>query len=144
MPAWVQTGYQEYVKRLPRELVPHVQEIPMVHRGKSTATHVAIDQESQAILKVLPAKNRKVMLDLRGQSWTTQTLSDRLSFWMMDGRDLSFVIGGPDGFNQRCLSQADEKWCLSSLTLPHPLVRILFAEQLYRAWSILHNHPYHK
>lgn len=144
MPSWVQTGYQEYVKRLPRELVPHLVELPIAHRGKNTDTQSAINLESQAILKAIPDKNRRVMLDLNGQGWSTEFLAERLSFWMMDARDVSFVIGGPDGFSRDCLEQADEKWCLSRLTLPHPLVRILLAEQLYRAWTILKNHPYHK
>lgn len=144
MPTWVQTGYREYTKRLPKELAPHLVEIPVAHRSKNSQVRAAVRQESQAILQALTHRPRRIMLDLRGKHWSTKALSERLSEWMMDGQDIAFVIGGPDGFDEECFAQADEIWCLSNLTLPHPLVRILFAEQLYRAWSILQNHPYHK
>jgi 23S rRNA (pseudouridine1915-N3)-methyltransferase len=84
------------------------------------------------------------MLEVRGKNWSTEELSHQLAEWRMDGHNVSFVIGGPDGLSQTCLDQADAKWSLSNLTLPHPLVRIVFVEQLYRAWTILQNHPYHK
>lgn len=148
MPAWVQTGFDEYAKRLPKELCPKVSEIAVAQRGKSTLKSNALAQikaqEGQAILGVIPKQSRKIMLDLGGKPWSTQALSQKLSSWMMDGDDLAFVIGGPDGLSKECLAQADDKWALSPLTLPHPLVRVVWIEQMYRAWTILQNHPYHK
>lgn len=144
MPAWVVAGYQEYAKRLPREMCPSIVEIPIGYRGKNSAVDDAMRHEGQAILQAIPEQNHKIMLDLQGKPWSTAQLAGQLAKWQMDGANLSFVIGGPDGYSQACIQQADSKWCLSNLTLPHPLVRILFIEQLYRAWTVLQNHPYHK
>jgi 23S rRNA (pseudouridine1915-N3)-methyltransferase len=100
--------------------------------------------EGEAILDCIPKQNKKIMLDLKGKPWSTVQLAESLSRWRMDGDDISFVIGGPDGLSRECLSQANETWALSNLTLPHPLVRIVLIEQLYRAWTVLQGHPYHK
>lgn len=144
MPAWVKAGYDEYAKRLPKELNPNIVEIPVTHRGKNSSIHEAKHQEGQAILNALPGQHHVVMLDTQGRSWSTESLAEKLAHWQMNGDNLSFVIGGPDGFSQECLARADSRWCLSALTLPHPIVRVVLIEQLYRAWSILQNHPYHK
>lgn len=144
MPGWVEQGYKEYSKRLPRDLNPQLVEIPVGHRGKNASISDAMTKESASILKAIPQQNIKVMLHTQGKSWSTEQLARNLADWQMTGRDVSFVIGGPDGFSDDCISQADLKWCLSDLTLPHPIVRIVFIEQLYRAWTILQNHPYHK
>lgn len=144
MPGWVQTGYGEYVKRLPRDLAPQLVELAIGHRGKSGSSVDAIKAEGDAINQALAPGHRKIMLDVKGKPWSTEQLADQLAAWRMEGANLSFVIGGPDGLSAECLAQADAKWSLSNLTLPHPLVRIVFIEQLYRAWTILQNHPYHK
>lgn len=144
MPAWVQTGYLEYAKRLPKELLPQVTEINIGFRPKNGGSAEAMKSEGEAILQAIPSRTKKIMLDLNGKAWSTEQLAKQLSQWRMDGDNVAFVIGGPDGLSPECLAAADAKWCLSNLTLPHPLVRIVFIEQLYRAWSLLNNHPYHK
>ncbi len=144
MPPWVQQGYDEYAKRMPRELTPKLVELPVANRGKNANTEKLIIQEGQRILASLPKSGCAIMLDVLGKKICTQTLSKKMADWKMNGRDISIVIGGPDGLSRECLNSADEKWSLSDMTLPHPLVRIVLMEQLYRAWSILQNHPYHK
>jgi 23S rRNA (pseudouridine1915-N3)-methyltransferase len=143
MPAWVQTGYDDYAKRLPKELLPQKVEIPLGNRGKSGVVD-AIRQESEAILSAIPDASTMIALDVQGQRWSTEQLSAQMATWRMEGKNLAFVIGGPDGLSQHCLARAQVRWSLSPLTLPHPLVRIVFIEQIYRAWTILQNHPYHK
>lgn len=144
MPVWVQAGYDEYAKRLPKELLPQLSELSIGYRAKNGPATEAIKSEGEAILQALAPQSKKVMLDVKGKSWSTEQLAEQLSHWRMNGDNVSFVIGGPDGLSAQCLAQADVKWSLSNLTLPHPLVRIVFIEQLYRAWTILQNHPYHK
>jgi 23S rRNA (pseudouridine1915-N3)-methyltransferase len=144
MPAWVQSGYEEYAKRLPKELTPNLVEIPLGNRAKNAALQDAMRQEGDAILQAVPPSYTMVALDVQGKAWSTEQLAEQLARWRMEGGNLAFVIGGPDGFSPHCLSRANARWSLSNLTLPHPLVRILLIEQLYRAWSILQNHPYHK
>ncbi len=148
MPAWVQAGYSEYAKRLPKDLSPKLTELAIGHRPKAGAKSgpviQAMKSEGEAILGAIPKQTKKIMLDLSGKSWSTAQLAGNLADWRMNGDDIAFVIGGPDGISPECLAQADGKWCLSNLTLPHPLVRIVFIEQLYRAWTVLQNHPYHK
>ncbi len=144
MPAWVQTGYADYAKRLPRDLQPQLLEIPLGQRPKGGSVKDAMRQEGEAILQSVPPSFTMVALDVRGKTWSTEQLADNLAHWRMEGDDLAFVIGGPDGFSEACLARAQVRWSLSNLTLPHPLVRIVFIEQLYRAWTLLQNHPYHK
>lgn len=144
MPAWVQAGYDEYAKRLPKELAPQMVEIPLGNRGKNASLQDAKRSEGDSILQAVPSASTMVALDVQGKAWSTEQLAEQLAHWRMDGSNLAFVIGGPDGFSPHCLARANARWSLSNLTLPHPLVRILFIEQLYRAWTILQNHPYHK
>ncbi|MCC7517192.1 MAG: 23S rRNA (pseudouridine(1915)-N(3))-methyltransferase RlmH [Pseudomonadales bacterium] len=144
MPDWVETGYQEYAKRMPRECALSLREIPLPARNKNTDIARAIEKESEAILAALPAQERVVALDVLGKPQTTHSLADNLRNWQMQGGNTSFLIGGPDGLSAACLARANMRWSLSGLTLPHPLVRIVLAEQLYRAWSLLNNHPYHR
>ena len=138
MPRWVQDAYQEYAKRLPKELTPSLKEIAIAQGAKNK------EKEGEAILAAKHKNHKLVMLDVNGKPWSTEQFSQQLANWQMEGQGLSFVIGGPDGLSQSCLSQADAKWSLSNLILPHPLVRVVFIEQLYRAWTILQGHPYHK
>ena len=144
MPLWVDTGYQEYAKRLPREMAVEMVELPLGPRGKNASTDKAIAKEGEAMLAAIGANDRVIALDVLGKPWSTSQLANNLADWRMDGRHCSLLIGGPDGLSPQCLQRAEAKWSMSALTLPHPLVRIVLIEQLYRACSILNNHPYHK
>ena len=144
MPDWVETGCNEYAKRLPPELRIQVVEIPLGSRGKSQSNAKAIEIEGQALLKAIGQRDFVVALEVQGKTMSTEELAAKLSHWQMDGRDISLIIGGPDGLAADCLTRADMRWSLSDLTLPHPLVRIVLMEQLYRAWTINANHPYHR
>ncbi|WP_299776167.1 23S rRNA (pseudouridine(1915)-N(3))-methyltransferase RlmH [uncultured Pseudoteredinibacter sp.] len=144
MPAWVETGYKDYAKRLPRDFPVEVLELPLGPRGKNASIEKAIAKESEAMLAAIPDGDKVIALDVKGKPWGTEQLADKLADWRMDGNNYSLLIGGPDGLSQQCLQRADVRWSLSALTLPHPLVRIVLIEQLYRAWTILNNHPYHK
>lgn len=144
MPAWVTDGYQEYAKRLPKECQLILKEITPAKRGKSGHSQQWMEEEGERILAAIPTNHHVVALDVKGKPWSTEQLSQQMESWLSDGRDVSLLVGGPDGLDPRCLQRANQKWSLSALTLPHPLVRIVMAEQLYRAWTVLQNHPYHR
>lgn len=144
MPSWVTTGYQEYAKRLPSDMQLQLQELPLGFRGKSADPAKAMQKEGESMLAAIGNGDRVVALDVLGKPWSTEQLAEQCSDWRMDGRNVSLLVGGPNGLAPECLARADQKWSLSPLTLPHPLVRVLLAEQLYRAWTILNHHPYHK
>ena len=144
MPAWIKTGYEDYAKRLPKELKPRLVELPLAPRAKNHSIEKARQIEGEAIIAALPERSIRVMLDVEGRMFSTEKLAEKLAVWQSSGSDISFVIGGPDGLSAAVLEAATERWSLSPLTLPHPLVRVLFVEQWYRAWSILQHHPYHK
>ncbi|PXX90162.1 23S rRNA (pseudouridine(1915)-N(3))-methyltransferase RlmH [Marinobacter vulgaris] len=144
MPEWVSQGYNEYVRRMPPELPIELVEIPMAHRGKNPDIPRLMQKESDAILSALGSRDLVIALEVSGRNWSTEKLAGQLENWQQEGRDVSFLVGGPDGLADACRARADQLWSLSSLTLPHPLVRILLAEQLYRAWSVTRNHPYHR
>lgn len=142
MPAWVQGGYEEYAKRMPKTCRLELVEIPPGKRQKGVKH--ALAEEEKKLLDAVGRDDAVIALDIKGRAWHTEQLADNLHDWLADGRDRSLLIGGPDGLPAACLQRADQRWSLSSLTLPHPLVRIMVAEQLYRAHSILDNHPYHR
>jgi 23S rRNA (pseudouridine1915-N3)-methyltransferase len=144
MPKWVNEGVGEYEKRMPRELSFSFQEIPLAKRAKSSNISQCIQKEGQAMLAKLKSSDYVVALEINGKSIDTAGLAKRLDNFQQDNQNLTLLIGGPDGLGKECLARASEQWSLSSLTLPHPLVRVLLAEQLYRAWSILNGHPYHR
>ncbi|HRD66340.1 MAG TPA: 23S rRNA (pseudouridine(1915)-N(3))-methyltransferase RlmH [Candidatus Competibacter sp.] len=144
MPAWIEAGYAEYAGRLPRECALNLVEIPAGKRRPNADVARAVRDEGERLLAAVPASSRLVALDERGQEWSTAQLAERLTGWLRDGRDLSLLVGGPDGLDSLCRTRAELLWSLSRLTLPHPLVRVVVAEQLYRAWSLLRNHPYHR
>lgn len=144
MPEWVSQGYNEYARRMPPELALDLVEIPMAHRGKNPDIPRLMQREGDAILAALGPRDRVIALEVGGRNWSTEKLASQLEGWQQDGRDVSFLVGGPDGLADACRARADQMWSLSALTLPHPLVRILLAEQLYRAWSVTRNHPYHR
>ncbi|AJY43657.1 23S rRNA (pseudouridine(1915)-N(3))-methyltransferase RlmH [Burkholderia humptydooensis] len=144
MPGWIATGFDEYAKRMPPELRIELREVkPELRSGSRTADSV-MAAEKQRIEAALPKNARVVALDERGRDWTTMQLAQALPAWQQDGRDVAFVIGGADGLDPELKSRADLLLRVSSLTLPHGMVRVLLAEQLYRAWSITQNHPYHR
>lgn len=144
MPDWVKAGYAEYAGRLPRECALHLLEVPAGKRGHNADVARLIRDEGERLLAATPTGSDLIALDERGQEWSTTQLAERLAEWLREGRDLSLLIGGPDGLDPACRARAGQLWSLSRLTLPHPLVRVVVAEQLYRAWSLLHNHPYHR
>jgi len=144
MPRWVQEGYAEYAKRLPAECALRLVEIPAGRRGKNTDIARTVRDESQRILAAVPKGVTMVALEVGGRSWSTEQLAQQLDNWMGRGQDLALLVGGPDGLSEAARQAAGQHWSLSPLTLPHPLVRVVLAEQLYRAWSILRHHPYHR
>ena len=144
MPRWVQDGYGEYAKRLPAECALRLVEIAPGRRGKNADLARAVREEGARMLEAIPRGARVVALDVRGRSWDTPQLARQLADWMQSGQDLALLVGGPEVLSPDCLDRADQRWSLSPLTLPHPLVRVVLAEQLYRAWSILRGHPYHR
>ena len=143
VPDWAQTAWDDYAKRFPPELKVALKTVKTEPRGsKTTATLMALERER--IQAALPRDCRVVVLDERGTALTTQALSGRLQAWQEEGDDVALVIGGPDGLDPEFRQQARERIRLSDLTLPHAMVRVLLIEQLYRAWSIQVNHPYHR
>jgi len=144
MPAWVQDGFAEYAKRMPRECTLQLVEIPPERRAKNADIARIKSTECAKLLGAVPRGSQIVALDERGQAWNTRQLSDRLDSWLAGGRDVALLVGGPDGLDSACLDKSELRWSLSPLTLPHPLVRVVVAEQLYRAWSLLQGHPYHR
>ncbi|AKC71789.1 23S rRNA (pseudouridine(1915)-N(3))-methyltransferase RlmH [Pandoraea oxalativorans] len=144
MPGWIETAFAEYAKRMPPELRIELKEIKPEQRSNSRTAETVMAAEAQRIDAALPRGCRLVCLDERGQDLTTMRLAQSLTVWQQDGRDVAFVIGGADGLDPTLKSRADTLIRLSSLTLPHGMVRVLLAEQLYRAWSINANHPYHR
>ena len=144
MPSWVQVACSEYLKRIPNELNVSIIEIPMKQRVKGTNINLAVIQEGEAMLKVIRPNDKVVALDLRGKSWKTEELARNIQGWKRSGDNYSLLIGGPDGISQNCIERADILWSLSPLTFPHPFVRILLVEQIYRASAINSRHPYHR
>ncbi len=144
MPHWIQLGFAEYAKRMPPELALELREIKPEPRSSKHNTASLLNAEKQRIEAALPKNARLVVLDEHGQDWTTQQLAQALPSWREDGRDIAFVIGGADGLDRALQQQAEVLLRLSSFTLPHAMVRVLLAEQLYRAWSITQQHPYHR
>jgi len=144
MPAWVDEGVVEYSKRLPRELRLEWREVPLARRGRDSKPEQLRRAEGEQILRAVPEGDRVLALDVAGKAWSTPDLARQLEQWQMSGDNFSLLIGGPDGLSTACLERAERRWSLSPLTLPHPLVRVLLAEQLYRAWTITINHPYHR
>lgn len=144
MPAWVTKGFEYYATRLPRERSLELTEIPLGRRSKGQPASRAIVEEEQRMLAVPRAGDTVVALEVAGRQFTSEQLAEKMAGWFRDGGDVIFMIGGPDGLGAGCRARASLEWSLSTLTLPHGLVRVLLAEQLYRANCILSNHPYHR
>jgi len=144
MPAWVVAAWDEYARRFPRGLRLVLREIPLARRGRNADVAALRAAEGEALRAAVPVGHRVVALDERGRQWSTPELAERLETWMREEHGVCFLVGGPDGLDEACRQAARDTWSLSRLTLPHPLVRALLAEQLYRAWTITQNHPYHR
>ena len=144
MPAWVEEASLDFIKRIPAEIKINSILLPLIKRGKNPDIPRIVRDESRKILSALPKGATLVVLDVLGQSVTTMKLSSLLESWLQNGQDISIVIGGPDGVSDELLSAASLKISLSALTFPHTLIRVILLEQIYRAWSILNNHPYHR
>ena len=144
MPDWVTTGFEEYQRRFPRDLPLELVEIPAGKRGKNADIARILQKEGELTLAACAKGARIVTLDIPGKPWTTPQLAQQLEAWKQDGRDVALLIGGPEGLAPECKALAEQRWSLSPLTMPHPLVRIVVAESLYRAWSLTTNHPYHR
>ncbi len=142
-PDWVQSGFNTFAERMPRHLPLGLRVIDGGQARRSGDIERARAEEANGLLGMV-GNARVIALDERGKSWSTRDLADYLDAAMQDGRDLAFMIGGADGLHARCLEAAERRWSLSALTLPHMLVRVVVAEQLYRAWTLLSGHPYHR
>ncbi|XID75707.1 23S rRNA (pseudouridine(1915)-N(3))-methyltransferase RlmH [Alkanindiges sp. WGS2144] len=147
MPTWVQTGFDDYFKRIQPFVQTQLIELPMAKRGKNDSDsdiYKYCQQEGISILNALKPQEQLIALEVGGRSLTTEKLAGTLEAWMQNSQDIALAIGGPDGLSDEVRQKAAWHWSLSDLTLPHPLVRILLIEQLYRAMTVINNHPYHR
>jgi len=144
MPDWVKAAVDDFVKRFPPDLKIKLIQIPLIRRGKNPDIKRIVRDEGDKIIAATPANNFVVALDVTGRAMTTEALSQKLKSWIELGQDITMIIGGPDGLSQSVLDTASMKLSLSNLTFPHTLAKIMLIEQLYRALSILKNHPYHR
>ena len=144
MPQWVSEAWQEYARRFPKGIRLEIAELSMQRRGKNADIERLKIEEGKALVAAIPKGGKAIALDIKGKSWTTEKLATEFESWMAGGRDVCLLVGGPDGLSSECLAAVEGHWSLGPLTLPHPLVRVLLAEQLYRAWSIVNHHPYHR
>lgn len=143
-PGWVQAGFDTYARRLRGSCTLTLTEIALAKRSKTVALPRVLEQEGKRMLAAVPKGAHIVALDEAGRGWSTTELADRLKSWLQGGRPVALLVGGPDGIAPDCFERADERWSLSPLTLPHGLARVVAAEALYRAWSLLERHPYHR
>lgn len=144
MPGWVEQGWSEYARRFPRGFQLELREIPALKRSRNADLEMIRQREGGAMLAAVPTADRAIALDPAGRQFSTRELADEMREWMQSGRDISLLVGGPEGLSGACLERAETRWSLGRLTFPHPLVRVILAEQLYRAWTLTRNHPYHR
>ena len=144
LPAWVDQAFESYASRMPGGCTIKLKEYPLAKRHKGGVLRKQIEQEGGRLLKAIPDKSIVVALDVNGELWGTDELTTHLQAWLQSGRSVTMMIGGPEGLSKACMDRADIHWSLSPLTFPHALARVIVAEQLFRAWSILRNHPYHR
>lgn len=143
MPDWVQQGYNEYAKRLPRECELVLKEISPDKRRSGDIARIT-KEEGERMIAALAPRSHIVSLDIPGKPWSTEDLAKQLRRWQENAQPVALMVGGPEGLSPQVKELAQESWSLSPLTFPHPLVRVVVAEQIYRAWSLLNNHPYHR
>ncbi len=144
MPDWVTQGSNDYIKRFNDTIRLKIIEIPLIRRSKSSNLSRIFEKESLLIKEALPTNARVIALDIEGKTFSSEELAGNLLQLQQITSHLCFLIGGPEGLTEKTIKHCDECWSLSKLTLPHPLVRIILLETLYRAWTIINNHPYHK
>lgn len=144
MPSWITDGFNEYSKRMPREAKIELIELKPEPRTTGKTVPQIMEAEAQRIRAALPQDALRIVLDERGAHWSTKQLAQHFKDWQGGGRDVAFIIGGADGLHESIRKEADQLLALSAMVMPHGMVRVLLAEQLYRAWSLLHNHPYHR
>ncbi len=144
MPDWVRQGYEDYAKRLPRECELVLKEIAPGKRAKNSDVARIIHAEGERMITAIGKGSHVVSLDVQGAPWATPDLARAMQRWLAGGQHVALLVGGPEGLSSQARQLARESWSLSPLTFPHPLVRIIIAEQIYRAWSLLNNHPYHR
>ncbi|MCW8963133.1 MAG: 23S rRNA (pseudouridine(1915)-N(3))-methyltransferase RlmH [Gammaproteobacteria bacterium] len=144
MPHWVREGFEDYQSRFPRHIKLTLREINMPERAGNADILRLKEEEGERLLSAVPPDDVVIALDEGGKQWGSRQLAAQFHNWLADKRDLSLLIGGPDGLSRMCLERANITWSLSRLTLPHMLVRVVLAEQLYRAYAITQNHPYHR
>ncbi|GAA4361625.1 23S rRNA (pseudouridine(1915)-N(3))-methyltransferase RlmH [Kangiella marina] len=144
MPSWVEQGYDEYARRFPRDFQLELIEVPAVKRGKNADIARLTDKEGEAMLSHVSSGDWVIALDVKGKQLSTPQLAQQIEHWQQHHPNVVLFVGGPEGLAPACLDRANQKISLSNLTFPHPLVRIIVAESLYRAWSVTVNHPYHR
>lgn len=144
MPAWVETAYKTYAQRLPRDCGLELIEIPVAKRSKNQLASKWMEKEGELILKAIDSSDWVVALDVKGSHWSTAKLAKQITQWQSMGNNVALIVGGPDGLSKACLDRANQCWSLSALTFPHPMVRVILSETIYRAWSVTVNHPYHR
>jgi len=144
LPAWIKEGYEDYAKRLPPTCVLELIEIPAEKRTAQADLKRIKEREGEKLLAAIKPNHRVIALDVKGKLWSTEQLSEHLAEWLQGGQHIDLLIGGPEGLSSACLNKAQIAWSLSPLTFPHFIVRLILAEQIYRAYSILQQHPYHR
>lgn len=144
MPSWVYEACDEYHRRFPRHFIVEIIEIPASKRSEKSDLNKIKIQEGEQLLNACSPQDHIIALDLAGKNWSSEQVAAQIERWQHDGRDIALLIGGPEGLSDECKRRAAQSWCLSPLTLPHPLVRVLLMECLYRAWSINNHLPYHR
>lgn len=144
MPDWVEKAFVNYAQRMPKDCSLELVEIPAAKRSKNQLAQQWMEKEGEAILRAVDKSDWVVALEVKGKNWTTAELAQQLELWQHKGCNVALLVGGPDGLSTACQQRANAFWSLSALTLPHPMVRIILAEALYRAWSVTVNHPYHR
>ena len=143
-PEWVDAGADDYAKRLRGRCTLEIKAVPLARRTATAPAERAIQDEGKRMLAAIPAGAHVVALLETGKPWSTKELARKLEGWMQLGAPVALLVGGPDGLSPECVARANDRWSLSNLTLPHGLARVVVAEALYRAWSLLENHPYHR
>lgn len=144
MPVWVEQAFTNYAQRLPKDCSLELIEITAAKRSKNQLATQWMEKEGRQIMKAIDSGDWVVALDVKGKSWSTQQLAQQITQWQHQGNNVALLVGGPDGLSPECLDRANVRWSLSALTMPHPLVRVVLSEAIYRAWSVTVNHPYHR
>jgi len=144
MSSWVETAFKTYAQRMPKDCALELIEIPVAKRTRNQLAEKWKEKEGALIVKAIDASDWVVALDVQGQIWSTSKLASQITKWQSMGNNVALLIGGPDGLSRECLERANQRWSLSALTFPHPLVRVVLSEAIYRAWSVTVNHPYHR